>query len=223
MKQTVLLLSLLFLLLACSGSPPEVIGSEWMVVYTYDQSRGGIYTELDFFLLLKDEDGLNDISELNIYKDDQGWSWHLTPEKWISFSREGEDWIGSNGLTRGGDLPGGEYRAVLRDRSGQKSEMTFRIEGSEEGPRIHEFPRAQVSSDYIRLDTGAASPAVLWFYNDKGDLVSEVYREGGLYLKQELLQPDELQIVQWFMVYHQNEEGGYGLKSGPYLMNPPPE
>jgi len=198
-----------------------MIGNDWMIVYTYDQSRGGIYTELDFFLLLKDEDGLNDISEITISKDDQGWFWQLTPGNWISFSREGEDWIGSNGLTRGGDLPRGDYRVSIKDRSGQKTEKSFAVGDTGPIPRIHEFPRAQVSSDYIRIETGAASPVVLWFYNDKGDLVSEVYKESGLYRKDELLQPEELQIVSWFMLYHQNEEGGYGLKSGPFLMDEP--
>jgi len=222
LKHLILFLTSLLFFSACSGSPPEIINKDWMVVYTYDQTRGGIYAELDFFLLLKDEDGLNDISEVNLYRDDQGWSWHLTPENWTSFSRDGEDWIGSNGLTRGGDIPGGDYRGEIRDRSGQKSETIFHVEQPRSLPRSYEFPRTQVTSDSIRIDAGSSQPVVIWFYNDKGDLVSEVYKRNGFYRKDELLKPEELQIVKWFMIYHQDEEGGYGLKSGPFLMDPPP-
>jgi len=221
LKRVLLLLFPVLLFAACSGTPPEIEGSEWMVVYSYDQSRGGIYKELDYFLLLRDEDGLDDISEVNIYRDDQGWSWHLTPAVWTSFSREGEDWIGSGGLTRGGVLPPGDYRAEIVDRSGQKTDQIFRLEETGPEPRIHEFPRAQVTDDFIRIDAGNASPVVIWFYNDKGDFVSEVYRDSGLFKKSELLGEAELQISSWFMLYHQNEEGGYGLKSGPYLMKEP--
>jgi hypothetical protein len=211
----------MLLLLSCSGSPPEILNKDWMVVHTYDQERGGIYTELNFFAQLSDEDGLEDLDEILILKDDQGWFWKLNPESWVSSSQDGENWIGANGMTRGGDLPGGEYRLLVVDRSGQREESLFRLDVSNKPSGLHEFPRAQLQGDFIRLDSAGHDPLVLWFYNEKGDFVSEKYVSAGLYSLDQLLEPEELQIVNWFMLYFQDEEGGFGLKSGPYLLKVP--
>jgi hypothetical protein len=207
-----------FLFLSCSGSPPKILNTEWMIVYTYDQGRGGIYTEMDFFAQMEDEDGVEDISEISIRRDDQGWAWELTPDSWVSLTEDGETWIGANGMTLGGPLPGGDYRLLVIDRSGQREEHLFRVDDPGVAPGVYEFPRAQVQGNFIRIDAAGHDPVVLWFYNERGELVSEKYRSGGFYSRTELLEAEEEQIVSWFMIYFQDEERGFGLKSGPYLI-----
>lgn len=214
---------LLILLFSCSGSPPVIINTEWMLVYTQDFNRGGVYSELNFFAQLEDSDGIEDISEISIHKDELGWAWNLNPENWASYSQDGEDWLGSNGLTRGGTIPVGDYRLLIVDRSGQRNETVFRIEIPELEFSDIEFPSLKVLDDRLWISTGEREPVVLWFYNDKGILIAEKYTASGLFQFSEILSPEEMQIASWVMIYYQDEAGGYGLKSGPFLLNPEKE
>jgi len=209
---------LLILLLSCSGSPPRILNTDWMVVYTRDHARGGVYSELNFFAQLEDNDGIEDISEISIHRDDLGWSWYLHPENWVSYSSEGENWIGSNGLTRGGAVPSGEYRLLIVDRSGQRRESEFKVSDPGITAASIVFPELKKLNDSLWISTGGREPVVLWFYNDKGVLITEKYSGPGLFKLNQILSPEEIQIARWVMIYYQDETGGYGLKSGPFLL-----
>lgn len=211
---------LLILLFSCSGSPPSIINTEWILVYTKDLNRGGVYTELNFFAQLEDSDGIEDISEISIHRDDLGWAWNLNSDNWVSYSQEGEDWIGSNGLTRGGTIPAGDYRLLIVDRSGQRNETVFKLDDPAVESDSLDFPSLKVIDDRLLISTGGREPVVLWFYNDKAVLITEKYSAPGLFRLDEILSPEEIQIALWVMIYYQDEIGGYGLKSGPFLLNP---
>lgn len=212
------LIGLLALFLSCSGSPPAIINTDWMLVYTNDLSRGGVYTELNLFVQLDDPDGIEDISEIAIHKDDLGWSWNLNPDNWVSYSAEGENWLGANGLTRGGSLPEGEYRLLILDRSGQRTEKIIKINVPLKDSQTLEFPSLELVEGKIRISTAAREAVVLWFYNDNGVLISENYTEAGLLSFNDLISPEEKQLARWVMIYVQDEIAGYGLKSGPFLL-----
>ena len=213
-------LSLLVILLAaCSGSPPRIQSTDWMPVYTKDLSRGGVYEELDFFVRLEDEDGLEDISELSIHRDDRGWAWKLNEENWISRSKDGENWIGANGLCRDGGIPEGEYRLKVTDRSGQSSETLFEYSSPGVDAEKIRFPFAVSDKDRIRIDGAGRAPLLLWFYNDRGDFVGERYLAPGFFSRDELQSAKKEEAAHWFMIYFRDEEGGYGLKTGPFLLN----
>ncbi|MDC7235986.1 MAG: hypothetical protein PQJ58_22370 [Spirochaetales bacterium] len=215
-----LLLTLLLILsLSCSGSPPEIINTEWMVVYTRDLSRGAVYSELNVFAQMQDDDGIEDISEVSIHRDDLGWSWNLTASDWSSFSREGEDWIGSNGLTLGAALPGGDYRFLAVDRSGQRHETLFKVRDPGMDMDSLVFPELQIRNGILYLSGRGYEPLVLWFYNDKGILITEKYTGSGVIPLNEIISPEEKQIARWLMIYYQDETGGYGLKTGPYFLD----
>jgi hypothetical protein len=218
-----LLFPLLILLLAsCSGTPPRIHTTDWMPVYTKDLSRGGVYEELDFFIRLEDEDGQEDISEISIHKDDRGWAWKLNEENWTSLSKDGELWMGASGLSRDGGIPEGEYRLRVTDRSGQHSETLFEYTSPSVEARSLRFPLAIEAGEDIRIDGFGREPLLLWFYNGKGDFVGERYLAPGLYSRDELLPGKKGQkeaLADWFMIYFRDEEGGYGLKSGPFLLN----
>ncbi|MBF9016839.1 MULTISPECIES: hypothetical protein [unclassified Oceanispirochaeta] len=211
---------LLILLFSCSGSPPTIINTDWMVVYTKDFSRGGVYAELNFFAQLEDSDGIEDISEISIHRDDLGWSWNLNPDNWVSYSVEGESWLGSNGLTRGGSIPGGDYRLLIVDRSGQRNETVFKVSDPALEAASLTFPSLKVIDDSLLISTGGREPVVLWFYNDKGVLITEKYSAPGRFRIDEIISSEEKQIARWVMIYFQDEIGGYGLKSGPFLLAP---
>ncbi len=217
-----LLLPLLVLILAaCSGTPPRIHNSDWMPVYTKDLSRGGIYEELDFFVQLEDEDGLEDISEISIHRDDRGWAWKLNQENWVSLSKDGENWVGASGLCRDGGIPDGEYRLKVTDRSGQSVESLFEYTSPALDTGRIRFPHAAAEKDdRIRIDGGGREPLLLWFYSEKGDFLYERYLSPGLYLSKDLEKNKQKEKPHWFMIYYRDEEGGYGLKSGPFLINP---
>lgn len=221
MKRLSLPLLVLFMA-SCSGTPPRIHTTDWMPVYTKDLSRGGVYEELDLYIRLEDEDGLEDISEISIHKDDRGWAWKLTEENWTSLSRDGESWMGASGLSRDGGIPDGEYRLKVTDRSGQRSETLFQYTSPALEPRSLRFPLAMDRGERILIDGFGREPLLLWFYNEKGDFVGERYLAQGLYSRDELLQGEageNREKADWFMIYFRDEEGGYGLKSGPFLLN----
>ncbi len=205
---------------ACSGSPPLIQNLEWMPVFTRDSHEGRIIQELNFYAQLEDEDGLEDIDSLTIYKDDQGWFWTLTPETWVFRTTGGETWLGSGGLTRGGALPGGKYRFVVRDRSGQKSEKIFRLDSPVLEGEALIFPKALVVEDHLDLDSAEKEPVVLWFYNKEGSMIKEVYTRGGRFPLSDFLDSGQKKQAWWFMIYWQDEQGGYGMKSGPFYIHP---
>ena len=210
--------ALLVLLVSCSGSAPAVINTDYVFVYTRDDNRGGVYEELNFFAQVEDADGLEDISEISIHRDDLGWAWTLGPEEWVSFSKDGEDWIGAAGLTAGAELPGGDYRLTVADRSGKKEESEFRL--SNPGVPLDQlrFPDLSCSDRRISVRTGGADAAALWFYSSRGDFITEKYTRQGMFMISDFLSPDEEKIAAWVTAYVQDEEGGYGLKSGPCLL-----
>ena len=82
-------------------SPPGIINTDWMVVYTEDKVLGKVYQELNFFVQLRDDDGEADISELYLIRDDLSWSWKIDSSNWVTYSQDGEFWLGANGLTPG--------------------------------------------------------------------------------------------------------------------------
>ena len=209
---------LIILLAACSGSPPRIHNLDWMPVYTKDLGRGGVYEELNLFVRLEDEDGFEDIIEISIHNDDRGWAWTLTEENWVSWSKDGESWLGANGLSRNRGIPEGEYRLKVTDRSGQNSESLFFYASPGLDTKNLRFPNAVVEEDHILIDGGGRKPLLLWFYDDRGEFVAERYLEPGLYNKEELLKKDEKESAAWFMIYHRDEKGGYGLKSGPFMI-----
>ena len=109
---------LLPLLFACSGSPPGIVNTDWMVVYTHNPSPGTVSQELNFFVQLQDDDGFNDIAELYLIRDDLNWSWKIDSSNWVSYEEDDEYWIGANGLTIGrrGDIPEGSFRLLVIDQ-----------------------------------------------------------------------------------------------------------
>jgi len=223
MRRTVLLFLLPVLLLtACSGSPPGIVNTDWRVVYARDLVRGTVWQELNFFVQVDDEDGEEDLAEIYLIRDDLGWSWKLDPETWQTYSRDGEFWVGSNGLClSGGDsLPGGDYRLLVIDRSGQRNELTVTVRQPGVDMNTLAFPGIALSGEYIRIESDR-EPLVLWFYNDMGDLVAEKYTGRGTFPLTDFLSSEERQQVTWMYVYLQEEQEGYGMKSGPYLLDGP--
>ena len=212
----------LFFLFSCSGTPPSILNTEWMVVYTQDKALGAVFQELNFFVQLKDEDGDEDITEISLKREDFAWSWRIDPSNWVSYSKDGEYWVGANGLTLGneGEISAGRYQLVAIDRSGQRDEKEIFIRKPDVVPDQLKFPSVRRSGNTLQI-SASVQPLVLWFYDNQAALVKEKYVKPGAYELGSLLNKDEKQRASWLYVYYQDERKGYGLKVGPFLLDGP--
>ncbi|MDR2553284.1 MAG: hypothetical protein LBD31_08985 [Treponema sp.] len=134
-------------LCSCSQSVPEI--GYGVLELVYYENGGNPVERFTFFVLPQDSDGLDDLDELWLFHDWEGLSWQLTSRDWITQTSGGNSWIGTRAITMfdGGPLPRGQFRAVLVDKGGSRSErfITF------DAPSEREFPLLVVSGDQYRI------------------------------------------------------------------------
>jgi hypothetical protein len=102
----------------------------------------------------EDDDGLENLDELHFYHDREGLRWTFGPEDWESFEAEGTTWIGSRSVSmlEGETMPRGQYRAVLVNKGGERTERNFTFDAPRD-PR-HPFPFLSLSGGVYRIDSG---------------------------------------------------------------------
>ncbi|MDR2760090.1 MAG: hypothetical protein LBB78_12010 [Spirochaetaceae bacterium] len=140
-----------FLFLSCSRAEPKI--SYGFMRLIYYQSSDRPQERFSFFVLPNDEDGIEDINELYLHYDREGLFWTLSAGDWISYESEGQTWIGSRGITMvdGETLPRGQYRAVIMDKGGERSERIFSFDAPEE-PRFA-FPVLTINDGQYRIES----------------------------------------------------------------------
>jgi len=149
----------LFVFLACSllvffscskGEPKIVYGFMDLVYYSGTDKPDERYS---FFVMAEDEDGMENLSELYLYHDREGLRWLINSEDWVQFEEEGKTWIGSRSISIGDApyLPRGQFRAVLVNKGGEKTERRFTFDGPEESP--YPFPFFTVTDGIYRIDS----------------------------------------------------------------------
>jgi hypothetical protein len=145
-------LSLLLLILAgCSRAEPKIAYGTMRLVYYQEQE--GPEERFSFFVLPEDDDGIEDVAELYLYHDGDGLAWHISSDDWVSYEDEGKVWVGtySIAMVENGVLPRGQFRAVLADKGGERSERTFSFDAPEE-PR-YPFPFLYIGEGRYRIDS----------------------------------------------------------------------
>jgi hypothetical protein len=122
-----LILCSLLYVSGCSGNSPKIITLDTRLERVYDQKRWK--EELRLFLLITDEDGPEDIEEIDIAFDRQELLWKITGEDIVTVQKDGEIWMGHPAVSMpgGGVFPDGSYRVILIDQLGKSSESSFRI------------------------------------------------------------------------------------------------
>ena len=153
MKNLLLIPALCLLagLFSCSRSEPKILFGFMELVYY--QSREKPEERYSFFILPEDDDGIENLSELYLYHDFEGLRWLISSEDWVQYEEEGKTWIGSRNIamTDNGILPRGQYRAVLVNKGGEKTERRFTFDGPEDSP--YPFPFFSVSDGIYRVDS----------------------------------------------------------------------
>jgi len=127
-----------------------VYGFMDLVYYSGSEKPEERYT---FFVMAEDDDGMENLSELFLYHDREGLRWVINSEDWVQFEEEGKNWIGSRSISVGDApyLPRGQFRAVLVNKGGEKTERRFTFDGPEESP--YPFPFFVISDGIYRIDS----------------------------------------------------------------------
>jgi len=137
--------------LSCSRTEPRIpFGFIELVYYPVD---GRPQEQFSFFVVVEDDDGIENLKELHIYHDREGLEWILGSEDWIYHEENGRHWIGSRSITMtGGDiLPRGQYRALLLNKGGEKTERTITFDAPE-NPR-YPYPSLRITEGRYTIDS----------------------------------------------------------------------
>jgi hypothetical protein len=159
----------LLLLFSCSRTEPKITyGFIELVYYQGDEKPEERFS---FFIIPEDDDGIENIAELYLYHDWEQLRWHIVPEDWVSFEQDGQTWIGSRGIAMAGgeSLPRGQYRAVLVNKGGERSERLFSFDAPEE-PR-YPFPFIAVTEGRYRVDSNYPVNRFIC-YDEQGNIIS---------------------------------------------------
>jgi hypothetical protein len=106
-----------------------------------------------FFVIPEDDDGIENLDEMFLYHDREGLRWNFGPGDWESYEADGTIWIGSRSIAMqdSGILPRGQYRAVLVNKGGERTERNFTFDAPQD-PRFP-FPFLSVSRGVYRIDS----------------------------------------------------------------------
>ncbi len=162
------LLAYLVLVAACSVSPPEFMSTGAHLVVVATDAEGGKDERLSIFASVADKDGIDDIEYLYIVHDGEELSWSLDPDAWQRSEEGSSIWLGSNALDAPGpSIPRGEYRLVLVDKAGERSERTFILNAPETSG--YKVPVIRLAGTSVVLDSAYSVNTAFFF--DSGDNV----------------------------------------------------
>ena len=144
-------LSLIVMIISCSRAEPTIHYGFIDMVYYQGTERPE--ERFSFFVLVEDDDGVENLSELYLYHDKEGLRWLFDSEDWVLHEENDKTWIGSKSISMyaNAPLPRGQYRAVLVNKSGEQTERKFTFDGPEDPP--HPFPFFSIADGIYRVDS----------------------------------------------------------------------
>ncbi|WP_245535110.1 hypothetical protein [Leadbettera azotonutricia] len=137
--------------ISCSRTEPKIaFGFIEMVYYPGAEKPEERFS---FFVIPEDDDGIENLGELYLHHDRDGLRWLIKSEEWVKVEEEGRTWIGSRNIAMSGDesLPRGQYRAVLINKGGEKTERNFTFDAPVD-PR-YPFPLLVIGEGKYRIDS----------------------------------------------------------------------
>jgi hypothetical protein len=166
-----MLLVIFYCASSCSRTEPKITFGFIVLVYYQEKER---QTErFSFFILPEDDNGLENLDELLLYHDREQLRWQLKSNDWITYTQDEKTWIGSRSIAIEGDepLPRGQYRAVLVNKGGEKSERNFSFDAPEE-PRFP-FPTIEINEGRYMVNSSYPSNRLVC-YDERGGYSSIV-------------------------------------------------
>ncbi|MDR0314221.1 MAG: hypothetical protein LBI14_11575 [Treponema sp.] len=131
LKKALITCLALLLLFSCSRTEPRIPFGFIEMVYYPGETRP--VERFSFFVIAEDDDGMDNLDELRLYHDRDGLEWIINSQDWVHHEEDGRHWIGSRAIAMTGDrtLPRGQYRAVLFNKGGEKTERSFTFDAPE--------------------------------------------------------------------------------------------
>ena len=170
-KKIIPVLFILVLAVSCTRNEPKIAFGFIELVYYQDRNKP--QERFTFFIIPEDEEGIDNLADLYLYHDREQLRWHINSEDWVSYVHDKKTWIGSRSIAIGEDeiLPRGQYRAVLVNKSGEKSERNFSFDAPEV-PRFP-FPFLEISGGRYIVNSLYPSNRLVC-YDDQGNYVHTV-------------------------------------------------
>jgi hypothetical protein len=143
--------SFIFIFSSCSRAEPVIEFGFLELVYY--QGENGPEERFSFFVIPQDDDGVENLEELRLFHDFEGLGWTLTSGDWIRYDEENRSWVGSRSIAMagGGVLPRGQYRAVLINKGGEKSERNFAFDAPLESR--FPFPSLEIRNGRYQVES----------------------------------------------------------------------
>ena len=156
---------------SCSREEPKILYGFMELVYYPGRTRPE--ERYSFFILPEDDDGIENLDELYLYHDREGLRWLLSSEDWIRYDEDGKTWIGSRHISMlsGVPLPRGQYRAVLVNKGGERTERRFAFDGPVDSS--YPFPSFSVSGGVYRVNSRYPVNRLLC-YDQEGKIIQSV-------------------------------------------------
>ncbi|MBN2533868.1 MAG: hypothetical protein JXB88_13315 [Spirochaetales bacterium] len=211
--------SIIILLLSCTRKAPEIYEYYWQLNMIKDTEKNRIYEKLSFFVNANDDDGFDDIEKLYLINNKEELFWEINPRTWHKVNVQGETWIGSNGvrMQNYSDIPGGEYRIVLEDISGEYDEETFLLTRLDVQKQKIVFPAPVIKNK--RLFIKGNSPVYsLWIYDKKWNFIQPHFevKQDGFDYQRVLARKQELADGFYYYIYIFDNSIKRGIISGPF-------
>jgi len=159
------------LAVSCSRTEPRIAFGHIALVYY--QEATGPQERFSFFIIPEDDDGIENLADLFLYHDREQLRWHIGSDDWVRYERDGRTWIGTRSIAIGAGeiLPRGQYRAVLVNLGGERSERNFTFDAPEE-PRFP-FPTLEISGGNFTV-VSAYPVNRLVSYDEQGNFLGTV-------------------------------------------------
>ena len=156
---------------ACSNSEPRIVFGSMELVY-YPGERAPV-ERFSFFIIVEDDDGTDNLDQLRLYFDRDGLEWILNSDDWILHEEDGKTWIGSRAVAMTGDgvLPRGQYRAVLINKGGKKTERLFTFDAPPYPP--YPYPVFSIEGDKYLIDSAYPNNFFI-VYDQQGNVLRTI-------------------------------------------------
>ena len=154
--------------LSCSRTEPRIPFGFMELVYYPGETRPE--ERYSFFVIAEDDDGMENLAELRLCHDREGLDWIIGSDDWVHYEEEGRHWIGSRNIAMIGSetLPRGQYRAVLINKGGEKSERLLVFDTPEE-PRFP-YPFFRIENGRYSIDSRYPVNTLL-VYDQQGNVL----------------------------------------------------
>lgn len=205
----------LLVLWGCQNSPPLIESTDWELYRIKDTDDGEIHERLSLFLAASDQEGYEDLDAFYLYHPDSRLFWELDAGEWEKKNREGREWIGSSAFAAFERLPRGEYRLILIDRAGDRSEASFFLNQPLSADDEEEFfPSLGRNGEVLLLETGGEEGILLAESAEGRVLASYLTRDERIFIDS-LGEAGERTSSDWYLFVYREEYGWYA-GSGPY-------